>query len=50
MLLMTHKLTAISNPTPLLLKARDSSKIIPAYPTPNSKAIAASCIMRFDLI
>ena len=49
MLLITHKLTAINNPTPLLLKARDSSKIIPAYPTPNSNAIAASYIMRTDL-
>ena len=39
---MIHKLTAMSKPTPLLLKARDSSEIIPAYPNPNSNTIARS--------
>ncbi|MFS7933459.1 hypothetical protein Hanom_Chr04g00380071 [Helianthus anomalus] len=48
MLLITHKLTAISNPTPLLLKASDSSKIMPAYPIPNNSAIARSCTKRHD--
>lgn len=40
---ITHKLTAINSPTPLLLKARDSSNMIPAYPITNSNAIARSC-------
>lgn len=43
MLRITHKLTAINNPTPLLLNAKDSSKIIPAYPIPNTNAMAISC-------
>jgi hypothetical protein len=50
MLRTTHKLTAISNPTPLLLKARDSSKMMPAYPIPNSNAIATSYFTKFDKI
>jgi hypothetical protein len=50
MLRTTHKLTAISNPTPLLLKARDSSKMMPAYPIPNSNAIATSYFTKFDQI
>ena len=48
MLRTAHKLTAISNPTPLLLKAKDSSKMMPAYPIPNSNAIATSYITRHD--
>ncbi|MFS7978679.1 hypothetical protein Hanom_Chr10g00918311 [Helianthus anomalus] len=49
MLLITHKLTAISNPTPLLSKASDSSKIMPpAYLIPNNSAIARSCTKRHD--
>lgn len=46
MLRITHKLTAISNPTPLLLKARNSSKMMPAYPNPNNNAMARSCTTR----
>ena len=46
MLRITHKLTAINNPTPLLLKARDSSKIMPTYPIPKSNAIARSCLSK----
>lgn len=45
MLRITHKLTAISSPTPLLLNARDSSNIMPAYPIPNNNAMAASWII-----
>ena len=48
MLRTAHKLTAISNPTPLLLKAKDSSKMMPAYPIPNINAIATSYITRHD--
>lgn len=40
---MTHKDTAISNPTPLLLNARDSSNIMPAYPIAKNSAIAIFC-------
>lgn len=47
---ITHRLTAISNPTPLLLKARDSSNMMPAYPIPNNNAIATSCMMKFHQI
>jgi hypothetical protein len=50
MLRTTHKLTAISNPTPLLLKPKDSSKMMPAYPIPNSNAISTSYITRYEEI
>lgn len=48
MLRMTHKETAINNPTPLLLNARDSSKIMPAYPNANTSTIAISCATRYS--
>ena len=48
MLRTAHKLTAISNPTPLLLKAKDFSKMMPAYPIQNINAIATSYITRHD--
>lgn len=44
MLRTTHKLTAIKSPIPLLLKDKDSSKMIPMYPIPNKSAIATSCV------
>lgn len=47
MLLIAHKLTAINNATPLLLNAKDSSKIIPAYPMEKTNAIAMSWIIRY---
>lgn len=43
---MVHRLVAISKLTPLLLKARYSSKMMPAYPTPDRTTIAISFVMK----